>query len=78
MPLPEAERVCRDAVAPKPPISGEGQLGVTSGGHFSSGVELTFNLGRGGDPAVAYANCVRARSGQPPSRPWWDVAGGRR
>ena len=78
MALPEAERLCAESVAPKAPVSGEGKMGVTSGGNFRSGLEVTFNFGTGGgDPGVAYENCVRARAGQGPSRPYYVVAGGR-
>jgi len=77
MPLPDAEKLCAETVAPKAPLSGEGRMGVTSNGGFNSGVEVTVTLGTPGDPAVAYANCVRQRAGQMPSRPWWDATGGR-
>jgi len=75
--LPEAEELCAEAVAPKAPLSGEGRMGVASDGNFHSDIDLTFHLGAAGDPGVAYANCVRARAGQAPSRPYYDV-GGRR
>ena len=75
MALPEAERLCAETVAPKPPLSGEGRMGVTSGGTFSSGVKLTVTLGQGGDPGLAYDRCVRARAGQGPQHPYYAVAG---
>ena len=78
MALPEAETLCAETVAPKAPLSGEGRMGVTSGGAFESGVKLTFTMGSGGgDPGAAYDRCVRARAGQGPSRPYYTVLRGR-
>lgn len=78
VPVEVAERQCFDQLRPKAPLTGEAGMGVTSDG-FRSKVKVEFNLGSTvtGDPSAAYNSCVKSRSGQMPSRPWWEIAGGR-
>jgi hypothetical protein len=78
IPLDQAERLCakeaREAQRPR----GKVGLGIGSGGKPASTLDVTistdFLLGR--DPAQVYDACVKARSGQFPSRAWSDVMRG--
>ncbi len=78
VPVHLAERQCYERFAPKAPISGEAAMGVTSDG-FRSNLEVNLSLGASvtGDPSAAYNRCVMDRSGQMPTRPYWDFAGAR-
>ena len=72
MSLPEAERQCiataRLAQAPRGSVG----MGIGSGGRRAGHVDLTvtsdYLLGR--DPDAVYADCVRQRAFQSPSRPF--------
>lgn len=71
IPVEQAERLClsraRDAIAPR----GEIGLGVGSEGYRGGYVQLDISSDyiRGRDPAQVFYECVRSRSGQPPTRP---------
>jgi len=71
IPVEQAEAQCLALVQPKAPLTGEAAMGVTSGGDFASKVELTVNLGSGGnaDPSAVFDRCVYQKSGRMPTRP---------
>lgn len=79
VPVHQAERQCYEQLAPPAPLSGEAAMGVTSDGNFHSSLEVSVSLGARvtGDPSAAYNRCVKNRSGQMPTRPFWSWAGGR-
>ena len=76
--VPVAERQCYDLIGPTRPITGEAAMGVTNEG-FSSKLKVNLNVGgyTQGDPAAAFDRCVFNKSGQMPSRPYWDQPGAR-
>lgn len=71
LPLPQAEKVCiEDARLAQRPRGSVG-LGYGSGGFGAVGdVTITSDFLFGRDPDAVYADCVRNRSGQSPSRPF--------
>lgn len=79
MSVAEAERQCfeRARLAQQP--RGEVTLGVGSGGKRAAGVELEISsdylLGR--DPAAVFESCVMQKTGEPPTRPLYQMPGWR-
>ena len=67
---------CEREVAPSTstPIGGEFVMGYASDRGFVSDSDIAIsagvNLGGGRDPRQAYEDCVRARTGQGPVRPY--------
>lgn len=79
MSVAEAERQCfeRARLAQQP--RGEVTLGVGSGGKRAAGVELEISsdylLGR--DPSAVFESCVMQKTGEPPTRPLYQMPGWR-
>jgi hypothetical protein len=75
--LQEAERQCfeRARLAQQP--RGEVAVGVNSDGKAVGGVELTVTSDylSGRDPSEVFNSCVVSKSGQPPSRPLYEIPG---
>lgn len=79
IPVADAERACVEkanlAVQPR----GKVGVGVDSRGHTAGTFEVTVSsdylMGR--DPNEVYKSCVKARSGQFPTRPLYDQPGWR-
>jgi len=75
----DAERQCfeRARLAQQP--RGEVKLGVGTGGRAVGGLELEVSsdyiMGR--DPSAVFASCVQQKSGEPPSRPLYQMPGWR-
>ena len=65
---------CEREVRSTTTVAGELTMGYASDRGFVSGQEVALtagvNLGGARDPRVAYEECVRARSGQGPVRPF--------
>lgn len=74
IPLQDAERQCmrRAELAERP--RGYIEMGAGSGGRTYTGLEISassdFFMGR--DPAAVYQSCVYQKSGEMPSRPYYD------
>lgn len=77
LPVDQAERICVEEANQALRPRGEFALGVGSGGRAVGALDMTissdFLLGR--DPAQVYDSCVKARSGQFPTRPLDDQPG---
>ncbi|WP_430464904.1 hypothetical protein [Tabrizicola sp.] len=77
IPVDQAERLCVERANQALRPRGEVALGVGSGGRAVGGLDVTissdFLLGR--DPAQVYDACVKARSGQFPTRALGDQPG---
>jgi len=77
MPVDQAERLCVEQANQALRPRGEFAVGVGSGGRAVGALDMTlssdFLLGR--DPAQVYDQCVKARSGQFPTRALDDQPG---
>jgi len=75
--LADAERQCFDRARLAQQPRGEVALGVNSDGRATGGLEVSissdFIMGR--DPAAVFDSCVMSKSGEPPSRPLYDMPG---
>jgi hypothetical protein len=69
-----AARCEREAASSSVGVSGEFAMGYASDRGFVSDSDIALsagvNLGGGRDPRIAYEECVRARTGQGPVRPY--------
>jgi hypothetical protein len=65
---------CEREVASSTTVSGEFTMGYASGRGFVNDSDVALsagvNLGGARDPCVSYEECVRARTGQGPVRPF--------
>ena len=83
IPLAQAETICaaeaQNAAAPPAGPRTRVGFGIGSGGHRSGfmSVEMSGDQLTRSDPAQVFDNCVRRRSGQPPSRPLHEQPGWR-
>lgn len=77
LPVDQAERICVEQANQALRPRGRVGLGVGSGGHAVGGLDVTissdFLLGH--DPAQVFDACVKARSGQFPTRALGDQPG---
>jgi hypothetical protein len=77
IPVDDAERLCFDRARLAQQPRGEVAVGVTSDGGAASRIELNLSsdyiMGR--DPAQVFAACVRSRSGQQPTRAFYEMPG---
>ena len=72
IPLADAERICIDQARLAQQPRGSIGMGIGSGGRTAANFDVTVTsdyLFRR-DPDVVYGDCVRARAGQSPSRPF--------
>ena len=69
-----AARCEREVASTSTAVSGEFTMGYASDRGFVGDSDIALsagvNLGGGRDPRVAYEECVRARTGQGPVRPY--------
>ena len=69
-----AARCEREVASSSVGVSGEFAMGYASDRGFVSDSDIALsagvNLGGGRDPRIAYEECVRARTGQGPVRPY--------
>lgn len=77
--MAEAERQCYERARLAQQPRGEVTLGVGSGGRRAAGVELEISgdylLGR--DPSAVFESCVMQKTGEPPTRPLYQMPGWR-
>jgi hypothetical protein len=75
MTVQQAERECfeRARLAQQP--RGKVSLGGTSAGDVVGGLELSVSSDyvMGKDPSAVYETCVMAKSGEPPTRPFYEL-----
>jgi len=70
IPVGQAESVCAERFATKPPLSATAKAGVSSNGGTVSDFEVEFAPSvTFGDPSAAYTSCVVRKSGEYPTRP---------
>ena len=69
-----AARCEREVASSTTAVSGEFTMGYASGRGFVNDSDIAIsagvNLGSARDPRIAYEECVRARTGQGPVRPY--------
>lgn len=79
MSVAEAERQCYERARLAQQPRGEVSVGVGSGGRRAAGVEVEISsdylLGR--DPSAVFESCVMQKTGEPPSRPLYQMPGWR-
>lgn len=76
MPLEDAERQCFDRARLAQQPRGEVFVGGSTNGAVA-GLDVTISSDylSGRDPSAVFDSCVMAKSGQPPSRPLYDMPG---
>lgn len=77
MSVAEAERQCFDRARLAQQPRGEVSVGVGSGGKAAGGfsLEVSSDYLMGRDPAAVFETCVMQKSGEPPSRPLYQMPG---
>jgi hypothetical protein len=73
----EAERQCYERARLAQQPRGEVAVGVDSNGSAGAGLELTITSDylMGKDPATVFDSCVMSKTGEPPSRPLYQMPG---